>query len=92
MNKYQDALNKIVKSSWPDCIGESECSSCSIEKICNTKNWINTLQQLVDKETPKKPIKHYKSFYRCVNCEEIFQNYHYQNCCPYCGQKLDWSE
>lgn len=43
-------------------------------------------------KTPKKPIKHYKNFYRCENCEEIFQNYRYQNCCPHCGQALDWSD
>lgn len=49
-------------------------------------------KKLKDKETPKKPIHHLIDFYRCVNCNNIFQNHHYEEYCPNCGQKLDWSD
>lgn len=58
----------------------------------DTKWASSKIMELVDKETPKKPIRHTNSFYRCENCEELFQNHHYQNHCSNCGQALDWSE
>lgn len=49
-DKYQKALNKIVKSSCPNCRDENGCASCSIERICNAtaKDWVNALQELID--------------------------------------------
>lgn len=93
-NKYQEALNKIKNMGDKDLFNEFHIE------------WANTLQKLIDehqqlkeenqklkdKETPKKPIRHLRSLYRCENCEEIFQNHHYQDYCPACGQKLDWSD
>lgn len=98
MNKYQDALNKIVKSCCSNCIDENGCSSCDIEKICNAtaKSWVNTLQELVDKETPNKPsYLNYGGYkignWHCPKCDNIVdKNYGY---CKHCGQKLeDWSD
>ena len=54
MNKYQEVLNKIVKSCCPNC-STNGCKGCTIEKICNAtaKQWVDTLQELVDKtKTP----------------------------------------
>ena len=35
MNNYQKALNKIVKSSCPNCNDENGCLNCDIKHICN---------------------------------------------------------
>jgi|GEM_PF-5397019 len=53
MNKYQEALNNLIKVSCPK--GRC-CKECDFEKICNceAKSYIDTLQELVDKATPKK--------------------------------------
>lgn len=92
MNKYQEALNYINKSV---------CTLLALRDIQDDKviHNLHILQEAVDKankyddkETPKKPIRHLNSFYRCGNCDELFQNHHYQNRCPECGQKLGWSD
>lgn len=53
MNKYQEALNNLIKVSCPK---EKCCKECDIEKICNceAKWYIDILQELVDKAAPKK--------------------------------------
>lgn len=57
MHKYQEALDDLVKVS---CVKKVSCAECDINKICNStaKEYVDTLQQLVDKATPKKPLKH----------------------------------
>nr|DAU24008.1 MAG TPA: fibrinogen [Caudoviricetes sp.] len=106
MNKYQEALNNLVKVSCPK---QTFCKKCDFEKVCNcdAKQDINTLQELVDKATPKKPlVKHY---------EEIGEKPYIKTCCPNgcriqlskatdrdyahehrfcnkCGQAIDWSD
>lgn len=108
MNKYQDALNKIVKSSCPNCIDENGCSTCDIEKICNAtaKSWVNRLQELIDKETPIKttsaetePGAYYGVCESCGSGIRLCQHYDNEKekwikeCyCPYCGQKLYFGE
>lgn len=87
MNKYQEALN-VVKGC--------------IDIRCDEE--IAIVQELVDKETPMKiniGKKDYSSLSKgvydicCPCCEELlgFTN---QNIiipyCPFCGQKLDWSD
>lgn len=99
MNKYQNSLNKIVKSCCPNCVDENGCSTCDIEKICNAtaKQWVNTLQELVDKETPKKPnyiqyataLKTQKKG-QCSKCYTLVSQD--EKYCKNCGQKLDWSD
>ena len=103
MNEYQKALNKIVNSSCPNCTDDNGCSSCDIQKICNchAKSWVNTLQKLVDKENPMKPIDGmtgltFKDAHKCKLCPKckgkgmaIKKEWKY---CPNCGQKLDWSD
>lgn len=99
MNKYQEALNKIVKSCCPDC-SMNGCKDCSIEKICNTKQWVDTLQELVDKATPKKPkpveMFGHTIMRRCPVCNTRplldHSLYYKQKYCDNCGQALDWSD
>ena len=63
---------------------------------------LKTLQELVDKATPKEPEKVIDDFcddtweyYFCPNCEKEVEC---ENAvddtpyCPYCGQALKWSE
>jgi hypothetical protein len=69
MNKYQEALEFLIKAS--DC-DYKECKECSINKLCHKYEAVQTLQELVDKETPKKPlIKKYENseHYLCPNCK-----------------------
>lgn len=90
MNKYQEALNFL----------EEECRSI---KKGEAKKYVNSLQELVSKATPKKPIYRkvlYKEdyFYFCPTCGVRVPLYHngYDQFmypfCPYCGQAIDWSE
>lgn len=98
MNKYQEALNNLE-----DIICELSCELKQDYELYTRETgyekYINILQELVDKatplldkETPKKPIPFLNSFFKCGNCNGTFQNHHYQNRCPDCGQKLDWSD
>lgn len=95
MNKYQEALNELSypleDSSCGGCkCGESDCS-------CEKRIAVETLQELVDKATPKKPIKdepsriRYIPTYVCPSCGQRFSGM-ISNFCYHCGQKLDWSD
>lgn len=86
MNKYQKALDNLKTMGDKDLYNER-----------NTE-WCNILQELVDKETPKKIIKFTSeitnseeaySFYTCPKCRMLLSNDIY---CPKCGQLLDWSD
>lgn len=103
MNKYQEALNKIVKSCCPNCTTNG-CKDCSIEKICNAtaKSWVDRLQELVDKATPKKVKIIYDDDWdefgnrmifeeRCPICNEDIGDVGGAYCHS-CGQALDWSD
>ena len=59
MDKYQVALNNIIKSCCSYCNDNNGCQNCKIKQRCNAtaKKWVDTLQELIDKETPMKPIK-----------------------------------
>lgn len=93
MNKYQDALYKIVKSCCPNCTTNG-CKDCSIEKICNAtaKSWVDRLQELVDKATPKKRIfvdatPSISAHDECPVCRvKVSPIRHY---CDNCGQRLE---
>lgn len=88
MNKYQEALNKIKTEFW-EWYGWDHCEEET-----------NTLQELVDKETPKKVVEkeimcwlndkpHY--YAKCPNCNSAVKNNGIIYCSQ-CGQKLDWSD
>lgn len=76
MNKHQEALNRLVEGNY----------LTNREK----KQFANILQELVDKETPKRPARKLGNWGNCLHCnQQVFNGWDY---CPYCGQKLDWSE
>ena len=50
---------------------------------------IDSLQELVDKEKPEKPIEAGCHFV-CPNCKKAFVEKPER--CPHCGQRLDWGE
>mgnify|MGYP000097967986 CR=1 FL=1 len=84
MNKYQEALEEL---SYP--LDDSSCGGCKCGESdchCKKRTAVETLQELVDKATPNKPIKEeilidydefdaVKSFYnsiaRCPSCKEL---------------------
>jgi transcription initiation factor IIE alpha subunit len=87
--KYQEALNRIAKY-------------CSVNNGSMLEDDLKTLQELVDKATPKEPDKVIDTFcddtweyYFCPNCEKEVEC---ENAvddtpyCPFCGQALKWSE
>ncbi|WP_286154380.1 hypothetical protein [Thomasclavelia cocleata] len=101
-SKYQKALDNLVNNSCPKKVS---CTECEININCNciAKEYVDTLQELVDKATPKKPIYKDDLFVSkrhlfCAHCGSRLSNsynfidrtmYPY---CPYCGGKQDWSD
>lgn len=105
-NKYQEALDYIVKNS---CNKRVACNECDIQNICNSlaKSKVDTLQELVDKTTPKKPIISYPMgdcYYTCPCCgnllieKRIIVSPSGKNLiknlsyCGRCCQAFDWSD
>ena len=96
MNKYQEALIKLVSNNY----------STRSEK----NEYINTLQELVNKETPMKPIIYNTNQFKCPKCKKQIKGkkmiYNSETkrfdikskikvekiYCPYCSTKLDWSD
>ena len=80
MNKYQEALEFLCENSklTQFNIGQSQWAS-------------ETLQELVDKETPKKPLPPKDTFFlhQCPNCKVDFIGSSIDRC--QCGQKIDWN-
>ncbi|BET22515.1 hypothetical protein [Solobacterium moorei] len=96
MNKYQEALLNIRYYY---------AQSHQYKKLqkYNAIRQLETLQELVDRATPKKPINQSTPVVRqgyCPNCKGELQKLGSRNevviegqlyCCS-CGQALDWSE
>ena len=96
-NKYQEALGYIA-DNFIDNIEVKDGKPMNKETKC-----VMTLQELVNKETPKKlseakipysiEIPAYMVVKTCPKCNRKFD---YRNMgvnyCSSCGQKLDWSE
>ena len=92
-DKYQEALDSLIAI-------ERERTFRRIGTFFHTN--CDALQELVDKETPKKTKVstaieydqieedwYEKYYYYCPNCDNLVDKPNY---CPHCGQKLDWSE
>ena len=93
MNKYQEALNRMKGKQQYDWYG-----NC-VGYIDNTRGFeeeFKTLQELVDKENPKKvKIKEFDNGEYgayCPSCNSGLPFHWKMKYCPSCGQKLDWSE
>ena len=92
MNKYQEALENITEVL-VECGRTKDLPG---ETIFEEQIELNLLQELVDKATPKKPIKdepsqiRYVQTYKCSNCGGRFSGT-ISNYCYHCGQAIDWS-
>ena len=98
MNKYQEALNRVKTA--PSFIGGTDLYKTHLNSSELFLQDITTLQELVDKTTPKKvsaewrtgydPKLYYpKSFY-CPSCSRRLRGNQSYKYCPKCGQALDW--
>lgn len=91
-NKYQKALGNLKQfnmHSFP---------------VASLHSWfsrqIETLQEIVDKETPMKPSVHGDDietvmYWKCSKCKSrhLINKYSQRDkYCSCCGQKLDWSD
>ena len=83
MNKYQEALDVMKKQSFESY--EQYCDKYGVKPI-------SVLKELVDKETPKKPIfeeltksdgkggkEFWKYLYKCPTCEENYKKNRFIN-------------
>ena len=86
MNKHQEALDRLHIFSY---FGDDGADSFHHKQHDED---IETLQELVDKETPKKPLPPKDTFFlhQCPNCKVDFIGSSIDRC--QCGQKIDWSE
>lgn len=105
MNKYQESLDRLASINL-DIIEDGETKlNQSIYGIHDRANLemsgdLQTLQKLVDKETPMKPIEnHYEAEgeppyikYICPKCKGKYQILEGTGYCFQCGQRLDWSD
>lgn len=110
MNKYQEALENIIVYPLKEECEHSPCCQC--ENECDFYKMklddYDTLKELVEKATPKKPLKAHVSYnigyddvaiddaYECPICgKRIADDYMDGNrfdYCMHCGQAIDWSE
>lgn len=100
MNKYQEALNKI-RNIVLDESGDGYHTQRYLQDFYYSS--CETLQELVERATPKKPLDVCTPVVKwglCPVCKgelnklggkpnRVFSNQKY---CPDCGQALDWSE
>ena len=97
-NKYQEALDVINTSDDEKFIKDSRAYFDKY-KI----NPVSVIQELVDKETPVKPIYEndlvdenvvVDTWAYCPTCKEeiLYALWGNLNYCPNCGQHLDWSD
>ena len=95
MNKYEEALKKLVKASCPEKV---YCEKCDCSRICNkeAREWIDSLRELVGKETPKMPDDipsgHIPKHGKCPNCGSFVVLTCSNDRCRVCGQMLKWEE
>ena len=101
-SKYQEALDRTKE------IYEVICDELKSKELTSKTNEdVEVLQELVDKATPKKPVRvccepeeewdKEEELYNCPNCgEPLPYNFDYDypiknKCCLECQQVLDWS-
>lgn len=91
MNKHQYALNNIGSTYFSMNYVANEKLRLEFEKMYN--EYKQTLQELVDKSTPKKHLNNSWIIF-CPKCKHlpVMENGKGHNYCPNCGQLLDWSK
>lgn len=88
MNKYKEALDDIKSRQYQD----------DWDNLCDVfdedDEAIATLQELVDKEQPKKVVHIHvlKQFGVCPMCNFNVNIRNHNVACGNCGQALDWSK
>lgn len=89
MNKYQEALDNLIKVSCPK---KTCCNDCVMKQICNckAKEYIDTLQKLIDKATLKKPYHKDPDEPLCPYCHNPICEP--EGHCEVCDQRIDWSD
>lgn len=93
MNKYQKALNLVIKVVEMD----NGCAGIFFKYNSEMFEAIDVLKELVEKATPKKAIKsdvqdiRYITKYECPNCGGNFTG-KLLDYCYHCGQAIDWSD
>ena len=94
MNNYQDKLETVKKYTLDP--KHARYTSASIRPVL--RHCLEGLQELVDKETPKKPTEASASEldgycdWICPTCGRTHLNDCPLDYCSYCGQKIDWSD
>lgn len=94
-SKYQEAKDNIVNTL-------ARQIDYKTYKNLYSKDF-DTLQELVDKATPKKPFYEADGYdengeliydtWICPNCNHYYEvDYDDYDCCPNCGQVIDWSD
>lgn len=104
MNKYEKALDELsacaMKKTYDYDYDDNLIVDYEYLEDEELGEFVKPLQELVDKATPKKAILVHSydgKVYECPNCHMEFRpdyimNHIKWNGCPYCLQKLDWSE
>ena len=92
MSKYQEALKTVKKS----CISAAMEFNFG-ELFEEEEKALSTLQELIDKATPKKLVRYdFSKEWHCPNCGSGNGEYEgtvgTHNYCHFCGQALDWSD
>lgn len=94
MNKYQEALNRILDDDYDfphDFYGE--------DKVTTKERDADIMQELVDRATPKRPVtKGGYTDFKCPVCGRRVRSgkgsssRQKDNVCQRCFQVLDWSD
>lgn len=98
MNKYQDALNRLVDDDYDFPHDHYEEDKATIKE-----RDIETLQELINKATPQKPCLWGDGYdekgeliydmYDCPVCGKSYELYYDKTIrCDNCGQVYDWEE
>lgn len=79
MNKYQEALDNLVKVSCPKKVS---CTECDINIICNciAKEYVDTLQELINKAIKDKKLR----------AKEMFENLGFYKRVHNNGNIIEW--
>lgn len=89
MNKYQEAFANVKRACIVPFLGRKPIDICGVS--------LDRLKELVERATPKKPIKdrsskiRYVQTYVCLSCGKSFSG-EVSNFCYHCGQAIDWGE